>query len=117
MIGFGWVTEWLIVHAWKACVPKGTGGSNPPPSAPASLSQAWMDRLSTFASSMRRQSGAPVLPLPAPVRVRRPDGEFDEFRNEPIRDVLAGRLNANESYRREFRAAFPELGPNHRITF
>jgi hypothetical protein len=23
----------LIVHAWKACVPKGTGGSNPPPSA------------------------------------------------------------------------------------
>src|SRR5437660_12856669 len=31
----GWVTEWLIVHAWKACVPKGTGGSNPPPSAPA----------------------------------------------------------------------------------
>src|SRR5256885_15563217 len=29
---FGWVTEWLIVHAWKACVPKGTGGSNPPPS-------------------------------------------------------------------------------------
>src|SRR6266480_4283350 len=30
---FGWVTERLIVHAWKACVPKGTGGSNPPPSA------------------------------------------------------------------------------------
>ncbi len=28
----GWVTERLIVHAWKACVPKGTGGSNPPPS-------------------------------------------------------------------------------------
>ena len=27
------MTEWLIVHAWKACVPKGTGGSNPPPSA------------------------------------------------------------------------------------
>jgi hypothetical protein len=22
------------VHAWKACVPKGTGGSNPPPSVP-----------------------------------------------------------------------------------
>jgi hypothetical protein len=36
MIGFGWVTERLIVHAWKACVPKGTGGSNPPPSGPAS---------------------------------------------------------------------------------
>src|ERR1700745_2462274 len=29
----GWVTERSIVHAWKACVPKGTGGSNPPPSA------------------------------------------------------------------------------------
>jgi len=27
------------------------------------------------------------VPLPSPVRVRRPDGEFDEFRNEPIRDV------------------------------
>ena len=26
------MTERLIVHAWKACVPKGTGGSNPPPS-------------------------------------------------------------------------------------
>jgi hypothetical protein len=26
----GEVTEWLKVHAWKACVPqKGTGGSNP----------------------------------------------------------------------------------------
>src|SRR5437773_2550006 len=30
----GWVTERLIVHAWKACVPKGTRGSNPRPSAP-----------------------------------------------------------------------------------
>lgn len=29
----GWVTEWSIVHAWKACVPKGTAGSNPAPSA------------------------------------------------------------------------------------
>ncbi len=27
------MTERSIVHAWKACVPKGTGGSNPPPSA------------------------------------------------------------------------------------
>src|SRR6478735_3628484 len=33
----GWVTERLIVHAWKACVPKGTGGSNPPPSVPPFL--------------------------------------------------------------------------------
>ena len=29
------MTERSIVHAWKACVPKGTGGSNPPPSARA----------------------------------------------------------------------------------
>ena len=29
----GWVTEWSIVHAWKACVLKGTEGSNPSPSA------------------------------------------------------------------------------------
>jgi len=61
--------------------------------------------------------GRTGVPLPPPVRVKRPDGGFDEFRNEPIRDVLAGRLNANESYRREFRAAFPELGPNDPITF
>ena len=61
--------------------------------------------------------GRTGVPLPPPVRVERPDGGFDEFRNEPIRDVLAGRLNANESYRREFRTAFPELGPNDPITF
>src|SRR4029077_9423461 len=30
----GWVTERSIVHAWKACVPQGTRGSNPLPSAP-----------------------------------------------------------------------------------
>ena len=29
----GWVTERSIVHAWKACVPQGTRGSNPLPSA------------------------------------------------------------------------------------
>jgi hypothetical protein len=29
----GGVTEWLKVHAWKACVGKLTGGSNPPLSA------------------------------------------------------------------------------------
>jgi cytochrome c peroxidase len=61
--------------------------------------------------------GRSGVPLPPPVRVKRPDGGFDEFRNEPIRDVLAGRLNANESYRRQFRAAFPGLGPNDPITF
>jgi hypothetical protein len=30
----GWVTAWLIVHAWNACVPEGTGGSNPPSVSP-----------------------------------------------------------------------------------
>src|SRR5947209_19618174 len=34
----GWVTEWSIVHAWKACVLKGTEGSNPSPSARESSS-------------------------------------------------------------------------------
>ena len=29
----GEVTEWLKVHAWKACVGKPTEGSNPSPSA------------------------------------------------------------------------------------
>lgn len=33
----GWVPEWSIGHAWKACVlQKGTEGSNPSPSAGAS---------------------------------------------------------------------------------
>ena len=61
--------------------------------------------------------GRTGVPLPPPLRVERPGGGFDEFRNEPIRDVLAGRLNANESYRRKFHAAFPALGPNDPITF
>lgn len=61
--------------------------------------------------------GRTGVPLPPAVRVERPDGGFDEFRNEPIRDIVAGRLNANESYRRQFRAAFPELGENDPITF
>ena len=29
---FGWVPERSIGHAWKACVPQGTEGSNPSPS-------------------------------------------------------------------------------------
>ena len=34
MFFIGEVTEWLKVHAWKACVPlKGTEGSNPSLSA------------------------------------------------------------------------------------
>src|SRR4029453_18663666 len=39
----GWVTERSIVHAWKACVPKGTGGSNPPPSAMLIVGSVWID--------------------------------------------------------------------------
>ena len=27
------MAEWSIAHAWKACLPQGNGGSNPPPSA------------------------------------------------------------------------------------
>jgi hypothetical protein len=29
----GWVPERSIGHAWRACVPQGTAGSNPAPSA------------------------------------------------------------------------------------
>jgi cytochrome c peroxidase len=61
--------------------------------------------------------GRTGVPLPPPVRVMRADGGFDEFRNEPIRDVLLGRLNANESYRAAFKKAFPELETNQAITF
>jgi hypothetical protein len=32
----GWVPERSIGHAWKACVPQGTEGSNPSPSASGS---------------------------------------------------------------------------------
>lgn len=61
--------------------------------------------------------GPTGVPLPPPQHVPRPDGGFDEFRNEPIRDVLLGRLNANEAYRRVFLDAFPEVPLNQRITF
>lgn len=61
--------------------------------------------------------GRTGVPLPPPVRIARPDGGFDEFRNEPIRDVVIGRINANESYRAAFRQAFPELKDDEAITF
>ena len=61
--------------------------------------------------------GRAGVPLPPPLRIERPDGGFDEFRNEPIRDVVIGRINANESYRAAFKAAFPELKDNEAITF
>lgn len=51
------------------------------------------------------------------MRVPGPDGGFDEFRNEPIRDVVIGRINANESYRAAFKKAFPELQDDQAITF
>ena len=57
------------------------------------------------------------VPLPPPIRVARSDGGFDEFRNEPIRDVVIGRINANESYRAAFKKAFPELKGDEAITF
>jgi cytochrome c peroxidase len=61
--------------------------------------------------------GPTGVPLPPPQHVPRPDGGFDEFRNEPIRDVLLGRLNASEAYRKVFLHAFPELTGAQRITF
>ena len=61
--------------------------------------------------------GRTGVPLPPPVRVMRSDKGFDEFRNEPIRDVLIGRINANESYRAAFKKAFPELKDDGAITF
>jgi cytochrome c peroxidase len=61
--------------------------------------------------------GPTGVPLPPPQHVPRPDGGFDEFRNEPIRDVLLGRLNASEAYRHVFLNAFPELLPSQPITF
>jgi Chlorite dismutase len=39
----GWLTERSIVHAWKACVPKGSRGSNPRPSAMLIVGSVWID--------------------------------------------------------------------------
>ena len=61
--------------------------------------------------------GRTGVPLPPPLRVPRAEGGFDEFRNEPIRDTVIGRINANESYRAAFKQAFPELKDNEAITF
>lgn len=61
--------------------------------------------------------GRTGVPLPPPTRIARPDGGFDEFRNEPIRDVVIGRINANESYRAAFQQAFPALKDDEAITF
>jgi len=61
--------------------------------------------------------GRDGVPLPPPIRVACSNGGFDEFRNEPIRDVVVGRINANESYRAAFKKAFPELKDEEAITF
>lgn len=61
--------------------------------------------------------GRAGVPLPPALRVPRDDGGFDEFRNEPIRDVVIGRINANEAYRAAFKKAFPQLKENDAITF
>ena len=61
--------------------------------------------------------GRTGVPLPQPARIARPDGGFDEFRNEQIRDVVIGRINANESYRAAFKTAFPDLKDDEAIDF
>src|SRR5205809_2371046 len=84
----GWVTEWLIVHAWKACVPKGTGGSNPPPSA-----RPWLGRPLTFlllllllflnASVKFRVSLLPVVPAAVSPRCRERGRRGSLHRDKP----------------------------------
>src|SRR5919108_1726415 len=70
----GWVTEWLIVHAWRACVPKGTGGSNPPPSAicvkrldPRYLTANWRFGIKCFQNHSRNKYL--ITPAPAVLRI------------------------------------------------
>jgi len=43
------------VHAWKACVPKGTGGSNPPPSAIKPVYPSKARRTNNQMSAFREQ--------------------------------------------------------------
>jgi len=58
------------------------------------------------------------VPLPPPVVVQRPGPQviFDEYRNEPIRDTLMGRINANESWSYEFVKAFRGMSANDPVT-
>src|SRR5207302_314005 len=58
----GWVAEWSNAHAWKACLPQGNGGSNPPPSAPR---HAWG---ATLAAAMARRKcrSFPAMPRQEP---------------------------------------------------
>ncbi|MCX6856233.1 MAG: hypothetical protein NTV80_15165 [Verrucomicrobia bacterium] len=64
-----------------------------------------------------RNFSAVALPPPVVVQRAGPTVILDEFRNEPIRDVVLGRLNANESWSYEFLKAFKTMGGNDAITF
>ncbi len=62
-----------------------------------------------------RAHGARGVPLPPPVtHLDGPD--CDEHRNEHIRDVVIGRLNANEGYRRAFSPVFLDVARGGPIT-
>src|SRR4029077_10613009 len=61
----GWVTEWLIVHAWKACVPKGTGGSNPPPSVPLVMARQVADCITLLYNKIAIVCPHPPMFVPA----------------------------------------------------
>lgn len=56
--------------------------------------------------------GATGVPLP-PMRYE----STEESRNEPIRDLVLGRLNAHKQYRELFQSAFPNLKSDQAITF
>ena len=67
---FGKMSEWSMVQSWKGCVPKGTGGSNPPLSVTA------------YTQSTRPFRRVQVLckKLPSnPVRFGRKQRQMDNF--------------------------------------
>ena len=60
LLYLGEVSEWSMVHAWKACVLKGTGGSNPPFSV---FSQSTDSVLWTFTQPRQDRKVAAVSEL------------------------------------------------------
>ena len=52
------------MHAWKACVPKGTGGSNPPPSALPFLLLLLLDNVFDHLRSLAIGRILPIAVLP-----------------------------------------------------
>ena len=65
----GWVAERSIAHAWKACLPKGNGGSNPPPSAPLIIRglRRFLRKVTTEVTTSPANFGfSASSPLPAP---------------------------------------------------